>query len=216
MSLRAASGATGARGFTLIELMIVLLIFTLVALIVIPSVEGAVGIKLREEAGALGGTIRAMYGEAVLQGKTCRLVMDLDARAYWPECSDGKAKLKPIEQSIGGIRAADDAKDALGDDEDEEKRRVAQRNAFSSYSAALAARHTLPEGVAFESVWTQHQEEPWVGGQAVLYFFPHGQSEKAYIYLTDGDETYTVTVHPMTGRTKVAAEKLPLPDRGRP
>ncbi len=215
MALRATSCAARARGFTLIELMIVMLIFALVAMVVVPSVENAVGIRLREEAGTLAGTVRAMYGEAVLQGKTCRLVMDLDARAYWPECAEGQAKLKRVEQSLSGIRAEDDAKDALRDDEDEEKRRVDQRNAFSSYQASLANRHTLPDGIAFESVWTQHQEEAWVGGQAVLYFFAHGQSEKAYLYLTDGDETYTVTVHPMTGRTKVTAEKLPLPDRGR-
>ena len=205
--------ASAPRGFTLLELMIVILIFVMVAMLVVPAVEGATGIRTREEAGKLAGTIRAMYGEAVLSGKTCRLVMDLDERAYWPECGQGRVKIRKIEESIRGIRVDEQLDEALKEDEDEEKKRVEARNAFGKYEAGLAPKRMLPEGVVFEGVWTQHQEEPYVGGQAYLYFFPHGQTEKAYVWLGDGSDTYTVMVKAMTGRTSVAAEKVPVPDR---
>src|SRR5690606_4942757 len=82
--------ASASRGFTLIELGIVIGIFALLAAVVVPSIEAAFGVKTREEAGKVAGSIRAMYGESVLSGRTCRLVFDLESRAYWPECAQGR------------------------------------------------------------------------------------------------------------------------------
>lgn len=201
-----------ARGYTLLELTVVIGIFAMLAMIVVPSVQAAMGVKVREEAGKLGGAIRAMYGESALSGKTCRLVVDLDESSWWPECAQGKAKIQKMEASSRGARLDEEVQDALFGEEDEERRRVEERNAFSEFTHGLAPKHKLPEGITLQSVWTQHQEEPYVSGQAYLYFFPQGQTEKAYLYLTDGDDTYTVIVSPVSGRTKVFAEKVELPE----
>ncbi len=201
-----------ARGYTLLELTVVIGILAMLAMIVVPSVQAAMGVKLREEAGRLGGAVRAMYGEAALSGKTCRMVFDLDESTWWPECAQGRVTVQKTEESNRGARLEKQVQDALHGDEDEARRMVEERNAFSAFESNLAPRHALPEGVQFSSVWTQHQEEPYVSGQAYLYFFPRGQTERAYLYLTDGDETYTVIVSPVTGRTRAVAEKVELPD----
>lgn len=203
---------SNARGYTLLELTVVIGIFAMLAMIVVPSVQSAMGVKVREEAGKLGGAVRAMYGEAALSGKTCRMVFDLDDSAWWPECAQGKATIQKTEESARGARVEEDARDTLGADEDEERRRVDERNAFAEFKSGLAPRHKLPEGVHLQSAWTQHQEEPYVSGKAFLYFFPQGQTEKAYLYLSDGDDVYTVIVSPVTGRTKVVAERVEIPE----
>lgn len=205
--------SSNARGYTLLELTVVIGIFVMLAMIVVPSVQAAAGMKVREEAGKLGGAIRAMYGESALSGKTCRMVFDLDGSAWWPECAQGKATIQRTEESARGARVEEDeSKDQLGDGEDDERRRVEERNAFAEFASGLAPRHTLPEGIHLQSAWTQHQEEPYVAGKAYLYFFPQGQTEKAYLYLSDGDDTYTVIVSPVTGRTKVVAERVEIPE----
>lgn len=199
-----------ARGYTLLELTVVIAIFAMLAMVVVPAVQSAMGVKLREEAGKVGGTIRAMYGESALSGRTCRVVFDLDEAAYWPECAAGKVAIQKREESIRGARVVE-VDDLLAGDQDDEILRMEQRNAFSRFESGLAPRRSLPDGVEFEKVWTEHQEEPYVSGQAFLYFFPQGRTEEAYVYLTDGDDTYTVIVSPITGRTRAEAERVELP-----
>lgn len=206
----------GSRGFTLIELGLVVGILVLVAMVAIPSIEAAFGVKTREEVAKVAGSVRAMYGESVLSGRTCRLVFDLGERSFWPECAEGRIAVKAEEESIRGKRVEEEKRDLGGTDEEVAARElVEKKNAFSAYQANLAPKRQLPEGVEFESVWTQHQTEPYTEGQAYLYFFPNGQSERAYLYVTDGSDTYTIIVNPMTGRTRVEPEKIEVPDSAR-
>jgi general secretion pathway protein H len=205
-----------SRGFTLIELTIVIGIVVMTALIVVPAVEGAMGVKTREEAGKLAGAIRAMYGEAALSGKTCRLVLDIDKGEWWPECTEGQATIRRVEDSQRGSRVEDKVNQVFGSaDEEAARKQVESRGTFSSYQAELSPKVELPERVKIDGVWTQHQTEVYTKGTAYLYFFPHGQTETAYLYLAeaDGDDTYTVRVDPMTGRTHVDAQKISVPDR---
>ena len=48
-------------------------------------------------------------------------------------------------------------------------------------------------------------------GQAYLYFFPQGYTERAQIYVSSGSTVYTLKVQPLTGKVKVAPEELELP-----
>lgn len=209
------SRPTRERGFTLIELTIVVGIVVMSALIVVPAIEGAMGVKTREEAGRIAGAVRAMYGEAALSGKTCRLAIDIDEGAWWPECAEGKVAIRRVEESTRGARVEEKVDQVFGGaDEDAARKQVEARKAFAAYEAGLAPRVKLPDRVKVGGVWTQHQTEVYTKGTAYLYFFPHGQTETAYLYLTDdGEDTYTIRVDPMTGRTRVDAEKIPVPDR---
>ena len=57
---------------------------------------------------------------------------------------------------------------------------------------------------------TTHQQEIQKEGKAYIYFFPNGNVEKAYIYLTADDVTYTVETFPLLGKVKIHHEKLSL------
>lgn len=76
----------------------------------------------------------------------------------------------------------------------------------------MVKKRELPDDVYFDSVWSQHQPEIYTAGTAFLYFFPHGETERAYIYLArDEDDVFTVVVDPVTGRTKVFGERIEIP-----
>lgn len=203
-----------ARGFTLLELLVVIGLVVALAMAVVPSIEGVMGVKTREEVGKIAGSIRAMYGEAALSGSTCRLVFDLDESSWWPECGQGRVRVARKEESRRGARVEEEARDlAVSEEEKAARQQVEARKAFSSHQSTLAPVRRLPEGTFFDGVWTQHQTEPYTEGKAFLYFFPHGQTERAYIWVGHGDDVYTVVVDPMTGRSKVSPEKLRVPDR---
>lgn len=216
MTLRPLSPSRrAARGFTLIELGIVVAIFALVVLVVVPSVQAAFGVQTREHTGKLAGAIRAMYGESVLSGRTCRLVFDLDEASWWPECAEGRVRVASEEKSLRGKRIEEVARAVGGTEEQEAARReIEAKNAFSAWESGLAPKTRLPDGVWIDGIWTQHQTEVYKAGQAYLYFFPNGQTERAYVYVADdGDAVYTIVVTPMTGRTKVLPGRVEVPER---
>lgn len=215
-------------GLTLIELSIALLIVGLLFAAVVPSIEGVTGVRAREAAGKLTGVVRYMYNESALSGRSCRMVFDLDAKAYWAECAQGAVQLSTErERARDGARAEDQAeKEKLDralasgsnagfsvDDAEAmkaEKERVLKQADFSEFTDDTVGKQQLPKGVDL-SVWVDHQHEKYTKGQAFLYFFPQGYTERAQIYVTSGSTVYTLKVSPLTGKTKVVAEELELP-----
>ena len=59
------------------------------------------------------------------------------------------------------------------------------------------------KGVKFKEIWVQHKDDSTTKGQVAIYFFPNGSSEKAVIEMTDGSETFTVTVAGLSGRIEL-------------
>lgn len=184
-----------------------------IALVVVPSAQSVLGLRTKEEASKLAGAVRAMYGEAVLSGKTCRLVFDLEESTYWPECAAGRVQIREKEESLRGARVEDDRRDfARTDLQAQAMAQLENHSAFSAHESRMVGRRELPEGIYFDSVWSRHQPEPYTAGQAFLYFFSHGETERAYIYLArEDDDVFTVVVDPVTGRTRVFGERIEIP-----
>lgn len=93
---------------------------------------------------------------------------------------------------------------------DEEKNRIESQSTFSAYTAEEISPKELPAGVAV-SVWTRQQREPVESGVAYLYFFPQGYTEKAMVFLRQGDNAWTLDVSPLTGKVFIASEALEVP-----
>jgi general secretion pathway protein H len=74
----------------------------------------------------------------------------------------------------------------------------------------------LPEGVKIVYVRTADDLEPITKGEASIYFFPRGRTQKAHIQIAseDGQHEYTIKIEPLTGRVTVVdgLEPLVLPD----
>ncbi len=91
-----------------------------------------------------------------------------------------------------------------------EKRRVENAARFSSYTSEEVPSRQLPADVKV-SVWTRNQRQPVESGVAYLYFFPQGYTEKAYVYVQQGDNVWTLDVSPLTGKVNIVAEALEVP-----
>jgi prepilin-type N-terminal cleavage/methylation domain-containing protein len=76
------------RGFTLIELSIVILILAIVARFAIPKIRSITGAELGATTRRLAQTTHYLYEEAALSGATYTLYLDLDRQEYWVERAD--------------------------------------------------------------------------------------------------------------------------------
>lgn len=205
-----------ARGMTLLEIGIALAIVAAVIALAVPTVSSVARVQLRQRTGQLAGGIRSLYGASAVAGRSCRLVMDLDASAYWSECAAGSVRLAAEgERARSGAREATREEELLatvaqrGDavsDEDRERAELARKSAFTP--TGDIPKTALGGSVRFAGVWVSHQPERYVAGKAFLYFWPSGLTETASIQLAQGDDANTILVQPLTGKVRIASGRV--------
>jgi len=229
------------RGLTLIEISIAIIIVAMLFSAAVMGIGSITGAKAKGSAGELAGLIRSLYDSAALRGKTCRLVFEIpdpksdDPTRYHAECAEGAVTTSRDrdtalrDDNSERERNARDGKGTGAKDEtrrnylvsggdapssrelmEGEKQRVENAARFSSYTSEEVPSRELPGDVKV-SVWTRHQREPVESGVAYLYFFPQGYTEKAYVYVKQGDNVWTLDVSPLTGKVQVVAEALEVP-----
>jgi general secretion pathway protein H len=234
--LPAPSLRRAQRGLTLIEICIALLIAAVLFSAVVAGVGAITGTKAKAAASELAGVIRSLYDTAALTGKTCRLVFELpqpkseDPVKYHAECAEGgvttsrdreaalreENKAREDEKRLGGderrnfTRSDSGGAPSLQDLMEQEQQRVEQAARYSSYTGEEVEARELPGSVSL-SVWTRQQRTPVDQGVAYLYFFPQGYTEKAQVYVRQGDNVWTLTISPLTGKVNVVAEELEVP-----
>lgn len=221
------------RGLTLIEIMVALMIAAVLFSAVVMSVGSITGSKAKAATNELAGVIRSIYDTAALSGKTCRLVFTLpdpkseEVASYRAECAAGNVTTaRDRDEQLQEGNRSEDALGRRGDDarrdyrkndgpnvSDElaaERGRVEKAAQFSEFTAPELQPRKLPSGVQV-SVWTRHQREAAEKGVAYLYFFPQGFTERAQVYVRQGDNVWTLRVQPLTGKVDVVGEELEVP-----
>ena len=96
------SVAASERGFTLIELSIVILIIAVVTRFAVPKLRSITGAELGSSTRRIANITRYLYEESALRGTVLTLYLDLDRQQYWvarPE-EDG---LDPPEEAADPI-----------------------------------------------------------------------------------------------------------------
>src|SRR5215470_2099673 len=107
------------RGFTLIEIMVVLAIVSLMLTGVIVSARSLAKTDLRSSSSQMASGIRYLFDRARSTGKYYRLVIDLDAGRYWAEVSDDRFLMLREKEST--------TRRGRGPDEEEEKKKEEQQ-----------------------------------------------------------------------------------------
>jgi len=83
---------------------------------------------------------------------------------------------------------------------------------FEASEGRLGRPVRLESGVSFQSIHTEHLEEPIEEERAYVYFFPGGIGELAVIQLIDsGEYVNSVVIHPLTGRSTIHDVPYELP-----
>ena len=230
------------RGFTLIEVLLVVTIGAVLAGLAIRGLRSLRKADLREASAQMSGAMRYLFDRASTTGKSHRIVIDMETGTYWAEVSDDRFYI-PREETVEQLQAREE-KEATEDEEAAQKRERAAREAESGKSAGANSSFDLsklevadfrPKRARFasfkdlalkpvklkkakvRSVYTPRVTEPLTSGRAYVYFFPLGQTEPAIITLTDpesDDTIYSLVVHPITGRVRIYNQDVP-PPRGR-
>jgi general secretion pathway protein H len=215
---------------TLIEVSIALTIAALLFSAAVIGVGAITGARAKATAGELSAVIRALYDSAALSGKTCRLALQLsDPKVegpirYWAECAAGNVttardrdeaqreerRRSPTGTSERPELTRSNNEPTLQDLLAQEKERVEAAAKYSVYTAPEITPRVLPSSVKL-SVWTRHQKDPVTRGTAYLYFFPQGFTEKAMVFVQQGNNVWTILVQPLTGKATVFGEQLEVP-----
>ncbi|MCP3060598.1 prepilin-type N-terminal cleavage/methylation domain-containing protein [Myxococcus sp. K38C18041901] len=240
MRWNAATRRRSERGLTLIEISIAIIIVAMLFSAAVMGIGSLTGAKAKGAAGELAGTIRSLYDSAALRGKTCRLVFEIPeakeekATRYHAECAEsGVTTARDRDNALRDVNSERDrarrsnrggangeerrsyvasAGETVSAQElmEAEKQRVESQSRFSSFTSEEIPPRELPSDVRV-SVWTRQQREAVDSGVAYLYFFPQGYTEKAYVYLSQGDNVWTLDVSPLTGKVNIVGEALEVP-----
>lgn len=193
------------RGFTLIELMVVIAVVAVISAAAVPALRGVTGANARQSAGELAGTLRYLFDTAALRHVTCRLAIDVEARAFWPECAPRAVTLSSQDQPS---RVARELEERFPDERDPDRRRLMAQTGFGAFEDRLAPRRVLPGDTAFGAIQVEGRSQAVTEGVAYVHFFPGGQAQRAFVPVVDGDLVYTVVLEPFTGRARVVAGKV--------
>lgn len=210
-SVRAPS--MGQRGFTLMEIMLVVLIASLMATAATVGFSALRRGRLRAGAASIGSAMRAAYVHALTTGRTTRLVLTLGSNRYWIEDTDDAHVLDPTDplRQSGTAASADDAERLARRAADliAQQRPRAPRAEFARPEGSRYRERTLGDDVTLVRVFSEHTEDPSEQGQAHVYFWAGGQGERAIVQLRSvSGEVYSVVLRPLTGHCEIVAEAV--------
>jgi|SRR5579863_3236059 len=77
-------------GFTLLEMLVVLVVLSLIAMVSVPLFQTLVQGTVQTEATRLSRLVRVLRNEAILTQTDYRLVFDLKEQSYWVEVRNGE------------------------------------------------------------------------------------------------------------------------------
>ncbi len=221
-----------AGGFTLIELIVVVVIMAVALIGIWFGIASIQRADIKAEADRFTGTVRYLYHMAAVNGRPYRLVIDLDKHQYWGEvlasqhpcrqfllpdpsiARDTNAELRKRKEDKPDEAAGEAGPSCAEEERDEEGQCPSTpSDGFSAVAKdELVAPHTLARSIGFGGIMTNHQEDIQLEGQAAVHFFPNGYVERAYVYFSYGEEVYTVETFPLMGKAKVHRKELPVSD----
>jgi prepilin-type N-terminal cleavage/methylation domain-containing protein len=182
---------TRRRGFTLIEMMAVVLLMALMISLFIPDFGLLSRMDLREQTKLLAANIELARQRAIITGRAHRLVLDLDAAAYYLEWRV-QLEAAPIDESlsISEQQALLIAPPPLDFD-------------FEPVPTIAGNLTILREPLFIEGVETA---EGWIdNGIVYLFFEEDGTTESSTIILTDDAEhRRALTVLPLAEAVRIS------------
>ena len=211
-------------GFTLLEILIVLVIVGLISGMGIRGLRSLTKTDLRSNTSRLSGAIRYLFDRASTTGKYHRLVIDVDEGRYWAEVSDDRFYLprepetEASQKKLAALQAKQNEKDRFDAELSEasggfDMTKLKPQDFRPKQVRFGAFKETTLKPVKMKNtkvmdVYTPRLAALVTKGRAYIYFFPLGQTEPAIIHLSDPaeDTIYSLVVHPITGRVRIYNE----------
>jgi len=185
--------------------MVVIAVVAVISAAALPALRGISGANAKQAAGELAGTLRYLFDTAALRHTTCRLAIDVEAHAFWPECAPRAVTLARQDEPS---RVSRELEERFPDEKDPDRRRLMSQTRFGAFDDRLAPRRVLPGSAAFGPIRIEGRSQAIEEGVAYVHFFPGGQAQRAFIPVVDGDLIFTVVLEPFTGRARVVVGKV--------
>ena len=213
-----------ARGMTLIEVLVVLVLIALLTSAIVVGTGGVSSARLKGAASLVVSLSKVAITRANATGRPVRIVFDIEQNRIALEEAIGSRllRVKEGESSGAGAKAATEAeKKAEAEAEGFlQGGRVARPSFVPTKRVELGGDNMgvgrqFDSGIVYKQVQTEHDEKPRTEGRAYLYFWPGGSTEWASIQLQvkGKKSTLTVLVSPLTGRSQIKSGSVDLPDR---
>lgn len=190
------------RGFSLLELMVVVVLLAGLIAIIVPSLQAITGLDIKNEITRMAGLSSEVYALAAISGRTHRIVFDLDKRQYWVEEKTGD--LGAISPELGYEELM---KSRLVKDEDKDDPINQFLPTFKAVDSTLGEKQSLPGDLVFHGAWTEQMTDISRAGQTSIYYFPGGYTQAAFVSLAiRGDEENSlmyISISPLTGAIKI-------------
>lgn len=224
---RGADRATrGRRGFTLVELLIVVALMATLSAVIVSGSGMLSGTRMRAAAGLVMSSVRMGITRANATGRPVRLVFDLDADRLILE--ETRGRMLRVHSSEEGAKAGAEAATEMEQQAAEYAREIVQGprapapsftpvDSFGADGEDAAQGRELGRDIRFIQVQTEHDDEPRIEGRAYLYFWPGGGTEQAAIQISrpGDDRGLTVLVSALTGRAKLERGRVELEEARR-
>jgi len=189
MTLSQTKKRLHSRGFTLIEIILVLAIIAMVTSIGIPAVGRLTYQRVAGATRRFVGTLRSVRNDAILLNKIYRLAINFDEQTWWVE-NQTQANLLS-----GDTQTAPKKEDGKAEPD----------TGFSLDEKYGKKPKELPGGVVFDGILTE-RDGFFKAGLAYIHFFPSGYAEQSVLYLNKvGVEGggYSLYIQPANGKIEV-------------
>jgi general secretion pathway protein H len=209
-------------GLTLVEIMVVLAIIGLVGAAMTVGVSRLTKADLKGDARRLAGALRSAFDRATARGTHHRVNLDLVDQTFFVESCTGKARVTKAESLIEDEEQEQERLEKLRKQAEtpiDETMKQLMANvgqtvgdtgggggaACTPVKGELGKPYKLKasRGVRMTKVHVARFEEPVTDGKLAVNFFPLGYGERTAIEISDGDDTLTVFVHPISGQVQI-------------
>lgn len=182
------------RGFTLLELLVVIVLVAMMAAVAVPRLGGVLpGQRLQGAGRRLASDMQYLYAYAVTQREYVRMAIDLNQGEYWAETFEPAA---PDEEEDEPQRTI--AFNLRTDFTLRELPRTDDAEHVEKLRTALASTRTLPSNVEF--VEAQIAGGPVErAGTVYVEFTPWGYGDDAVVVLGLGERRGLVELHGLVG-----------------
>lgn len=196
--------ALRSRGFSLLELMVVIVLLGLLMTIAIPSVRALNSTDLKNEITTIAGLTSEVYARAAISGKTHRINFDLDNQNYWVEEKEGDAGT--VSPDLGYEELMRERVKMVTSEDEQDKLHQFLPN-YKAVPGVLGEKHTLDSSLVIYGAWTEPMEEVSRSGLISIYFFSGGYTQVAFVSLAkkeqEADTAMYVALSPLTGNVEI-------------
>ena len=189
-------------GFSLLELMVVVVLLAGLMAILIPTLNSIAGADVKNEIVRMAGLMRELYNHARISGITHRINIDLDNQNYWVEAKEGDAGI--IAPELGYKELMEEL---ITKGKEAQKNPEYQHVPQYKESKDFGEKIQLGKNIVFYGAWTEDMPEVARTGIVYIYFFPKGYTQSAFVSIAQrGDEQDTamyVALSPLTGAVSI-------------